>query len=190
MIRYGQTVVFEFEVCFRWNSYIAIAYCIIERFSCFVLLCIRIIYIYDDHYIHYCTDVLLPAYMWRLPWIFPGALLKINGGPGNIQGNICDAHHIHYYTDVLFPAYLSRLPWTYPGAPLKLNGAPGNIQGNLTSMFLSYICCLFIESATINKSYLILYLMLSSQTGLVFNDKIGQCDWPYNTAPPCGTLTS
>ena len=24
----------------------------------------------------------------KLPWIFPGALLEVNGAPGNIQGNL------------------------------------------------------------------------------------------------------
>ena len=28
------------------------------------------------------------VYLPRLPWIFPGAPLKINGAPGNIQGNL------------------------------------------------------------------------------------------------------
>ena len=27
-------------------------------------------------------------YLSRLPWIFPGASFKVNGPPGNIQGNL------------------------------------------------------------------------------------------------------
>ena len=33
------------------------------------------------------------AYLSRLPWIFPGAPLKVNGAPGNIQGNLCWCNH-------------------------------------------------------------------------------------------------
>ena len=30
---------------------------------------------------------MLDSYLLGLPWIFPGAPLKVNGAPGNIQGN-------------------------------------------------------------------------------------------------------
>ena len=30
-------------------------------------------------------DIIIPV---KIPWIFPGAPLKINGAPGNIQGNL------------------------------------------------------------------------------------------------------
>ena len=33
------------------------------------------------------------TYLSRLPWIFPGAPLKFNGAPGNIQGNLTALFH-------------------------------------------------------------------------------------------------
>ena len=31
----------------------------------------------------------------KLPWIFPGAPLKVNEAPGNIQGNLTGTKHLH-----------------------------------------------------------------------------------------------
>ena len=46
------------------------------------------------------------AYLSRLPWIFPGFPLKINGAPGNIQSNL-DMHSIEAcITWELFAMYL------------------------------------------------------------------------------------
>ena len=43
----------------------------------------------DDEIIQrYCGTWRVQIYLSRLPWIFLGAPLKVNGAPGNIQGNM------------------------------------------------------------------------------------------------------
>ena len=37
---------------------------------------------------HKCIATCSITYLSKLPWIFPGAPLEINGAPGNIQGNL------------------------------------------------------------------------------------------------------
>ena len=54
--------------------------------------------------------------MSRLPWIFRGVPLKVNG-------DTCQCY-LGYFRESHWKSmvYLSRVPWLFPGVPLKVNG--------------------------------------------------------------------